>query len=346
MERSKDLIPGLDAACRQDHQLHATIRHQGAAFREAEPLETIQRPTSHSTRHYPRHRQATASAFHRWHPACAVPGRHSVSTRTARSVSSRCPRVLMKNSKSRIQARVARAFLSAAAVLMCGERSADCVMRFNSAEYSVYSIVELIKLSLVSFFLRTMRSLNKHTALVTGGTGGIGFHTAVGLARAGARVFVTGRNEPRGRQAIREMRRLAGHDAIDLLIADTSSVRANVWLAEEISRRVLHLDILVNNAGRVILSRTETPEGFEASLALNFIGPFALTTHLLPLLSRAPAARVVNVVSSAFEMWTRDPFEDLEHRRDVHVAIEAHARAKLLNFLLPSRWREGSRDPA
>ena len=177
-----------------------------------------------------------------------------------------------------------------------------------------------------------MRTLNKHTALVTGGTGGIGFHTAVGLARAGARVFVTGRNETRGRQAIKEMRRLAGHDAIDLLIADTSSVRANVWLAEEISRRVLHLDILVNNAGRVILSRTETPEGFEASVALNFIGPFALTTHLLPLLSQAPAARVVNVVSSAFEMWTRDPFEDLEHRR-TYVAIEAHARAKLLNLL-------------
>ena len=82
----------------------------------------------------------------------------------------------------------------------------------------------------------------------------------------------------------------------------------------------------------MILSRTETPEGFEASVALNFIGPFALTTHLLPLLSRAPAARVVNVVSSAFEMWTRDPFEDLEHRRS-YVAIEAHARAKLLNLL-------------
>jgi NAD(P)-dependent dehydrogenase (short-subunit alcohol dehydrogenase family) len=174
--------------------------------------------------------------------------------------------------------------------------------------------------------------LNSQTALVTGGTAGIGFHTAVGLARAGARVFVTGRNEPRGRQAIMEMRGLAGHDAIELLVADTSSVRANGWLAEEVSGRVGHLDILVNNAGRVILSRTETPEGFEATLALNFIGPFALTTHLLPLLSRAPAARVVNVVSSAFEMWTRDPFEDLEHRQS-YVAIEAHARAKLLNLL-------------
>jgi len=177
-----------------------------------------------------------------------------------------------------------------------------------------------------------MKNLDKQTALVTGGTGGIGFHTAVGLARAGARVFITGRNESRGRQAIKEMRRLAGHDAIDLLVADASSVRANTWLAEEVSQRVVRLDILVNNAGRVILSRTETPEGFEATLALNFIGPFALTTHLLPLLSQAPAARVVNVVSSAFEMWTRDPFEDLEYRRE-YVALEAHARAKLLNLL-------------
>jgi hypothetical protein len=49
----------------------------------------------------------------------------------------------------------------------------------------------------------------------------------------------------------------------------------------------------------------------ERTLARNFLGPFALTTRLLSLLSQSGAARIVKVVSSAFEMWTRDPFDDL-----------------------------------
>jgi len=177
-----------------------------------------------------------------------------------------------------------------------------------------------------------MGSLEGKTALITGGTAGIGFYTAVGLAKRGARVFVTARHESRGREAISEIRRLAGHDATELLIADASSLRVNVELANEVSKRVPQLDILVNNAGRVFPDRRETVEGVEATLALNFIGPFALTTHLLPLLARSHSARVVNVVSSAFAMWKRDPFEDLDARQH-YVGIEAYARAKLLNLL-------------
>jgi NAD(P)-dependent dehydrogenase (short-subunit alcohol dehydrogenase family) len=178
-----------------------------------------------------------------------------------------------------------------------------------------------------------MGSLDQRIALVTGGTAGIGFHTALGLARGGERVLVTARDERRGSDAVSTLRRLAGHDAIELLIADASSTRANVGLAESVSNRLPRLDILVNNAGGAAFpERTETSEGFEANLALNFIGPFALTTHLLPFLSRSPSARVINVVSSAFAMWKGDPFEDLESRQD-YVAIKAHARAKLLNLL-------------
>ena len=179
----------------------------------------------------------------------------------------------------------------------------------------------------------TNRLLNGHVALVTGGTRGIGFHTAVGLATLGARVVVTGRDEKRGQQAIADLQRLAGGGDVELMIADASSVRAHITLAQAISARVSRLDILVNNAGGAAFPhRLETVEGFEANLALNFVGPFALTTRLLPLLTETRAARVVNVVSSAFSMWRYDPFDDLEARRH-YVAIENHARAKLLNLL-------------
>jgi retinol dehydrogenase-14 len=171
------------------------------------------------------------------------------------------------------------------------------------------------------------------SALITGATAGIGFHTAAALAQLGMRVIVTGRDETRGLEAVQELRRQAGHDAIDLIVSDASSVRENVRLAEQLTQRVGRLDVLVNNVGGGgFAERRETPEGFEATLALNFIGPFVLTTRLLPLLSRSLPARIVNVVSSAFWMWNRDPFDDLS-AREHYVGIEAYAHAKLLNLL-------------
>jgi NAD(P)-dependent dehydrogenase (short-subunit alcohol dehydrogenase family) len=180
-----------------------------------------------------------------------------------------------------------------------------------------------------------MSSLSLHgkSAVVTGGTAGIGFYTALDLARLGARVVVTARNETRGRDAVAQLRAMAGHSDVELLIADASSVCANARLAEALTQRLSRLDILVNNAGGgAFADRAETKEGFEAVLALNFIGPFTLTTRLLPVLSRSGSPRIVNVVSSSFRMWTRDPFDDLQSR-ERYIFMDAHARAKLLNLL-------------
>jgi NAD(P)-dependent dehydrogenase (short-subunit alcohol dehydrogenase family) len=68
----------------------------------------------------------------------------------------------------------------------------------------------------------------------------------------------------------------------------------------------------------------------EATLALNFVAPVALTGRLAALLAAAPAARCVNVVSSAFQMVRGDPFADPPSR---YVGIDAYARAKLLTVL-------------
>jgi NAD(P)-dependent dehydrogenase (short-subunit alcohol dehydrogenase family) len=175
-------------------------------------------------------------------------------------------------------------------------------------------------------------SLEGKVALVTGGTAGIGFHTAVGLTERGARVFVTARDKERGQQAVLAIRQQARHSQVELLIADGSSVQATLALADQMSKLEPHLDILVNNVGGTFATRRDTIEGLEFTLALNFVGPFALTAHLLPLLARGNSGRIVNVVSSAFSMWKGDPFEDQNATRR-YVGIEAYARAKLLNLL-------------
>jgi NAD(P)-dependent dehydrogenase (short-subunit alcohol dehydrogenase family) len=171
------------------------------------------------------------------------------------------------------------------------------------------------------------------TALITGGTAGIGFHTAAALARAGMRIVVTGRDEDRGRRAISELRSRAGHDGVEFVVSDALSVRENVHLADDVLRRKGSIDLLVNNVGGGgFAERRETPEGLEATLALNFVGPFALTTRLLDALSQTGPARIINVVSSAYAMWKRDPLVDLD-ARDHYVGIDAIAHAKLLNLL-------------
>jgi|HubBroStandDraft_1064217.scaffolds.fasta_scaffold00886_13 NAD(P)-dependent dehydrogenase (short-subunit alcohol dehydrogenase family) len=171
------------------------------------------------------------------------------------------------------------------------------------------------------------------TVLVTGATAGIGFHVARALAAKGARVIVTGRDEARGRAAVEQIRSRASGVAIEFLPASSALVSDNIRLASEVARLVEHLDVLVNNVGGCGPGkRTETSEGCEATMALNFVGPFALTTQLLPLLKRSPQPRVVTLSSSAFQMWKRDPFEELDARGG-YIAIQACAHAKLLGLL-------------
>jgi retinol dehydrogenase-12 len=170
------------------------------------------------------------------------------------------------------------------------------------------------------------------TVLVTGATAGIGFYIAQGLARQGARVVITGRDPSRGESALAALRRSGAQDDPVFLAADHATVGGNQQLAMALRGLTPGLDVLVNNVGRLLAARELTADDYECSLAVNAIGPFALTEALLPSLHAAGAARVVNVVSSAHALWRRDPFEDLQARAG-YVGLEMHARAKLLNLL-------------
>jgi NAD(P)-dependent dehydrogenase (short-subunit alcohol dehydrogenase family) len=168
--------------------------------------------------------------------------------------------------------------------------------------------------------------------LVTGGTAGIGFHTAAALAAQGARVIVTGRDEERGAEAVRLLRAHSGHDEVEFRAVDHTTVGANQQLGRQLRDSLDRLDVLVNNVGRVFSTRVETADGYEATLALCFVGPAALTAELQPLLTRSAPARIVNVVSSAYKMWHRAPLEDVQSK-ERFVGIQAHAHAKQLNLI-------------
>jgi NAD(P)-dependent dehydrogenase (short-subunit alcohol dehydrogenase family) len=170
------------------------------------------------------------------------------------------------------------------------------------------------------------------SVLVTGGTAGIGFHTAAALAAQGARVIVTGRDHQRGVEAVRLLRARGGHDRVEFRAVDHTTVGANQQLGCDLRESLDRLDVLVNNVGRVFSTRVETEDGYEATLALCFVGPAALTAELRPLIAKSAPARIVNVVSSAYKMWQNPPLEDVQSE-ERFVGIQAHAHAKQLNLI-------------
>jgi NAD(P)-dependent dehydrogenase (short-subunit alcohol dehydrogenase family) len=170
------------------------------------------------------------------------------------------------------------------------------------------------------------------TVLITGGTGGIGYQTARVLARWGAQVVITGREADAGERAAAAIRRESGNELADFLQADHATVGGNQRLADQVRAAFPTLSVLVNNVGGLYQTRWETADGYEATLAMNFVGPFALTGELLPLLQANATARCVNVVSAGFNMWKTDPFQDVQSTQR-YVSGDVYAHTKLLNVL-------------
>ena len=191
-----------------------------------------------------------------------------------------------------------------------------------------------------------MPDMQGKTVVVTGGNSGIGFETAAALAAMGARVIVTARNADKGRAAVAAVAQRAGSDPqVQLVVfdlADLASVRRG---AAEILEQAPRLDVLVNNAGLVLSERSETVDGFEATLATNHLGPFLLTNLLLERIRASAPARIVNVASTAHNAARKGmPFDDLQSEKK-YATMRVYGRSKLANILFTlelARRLEGS----
>ena len=152
--------------------------------------------------------------------------------------------------------------------------------------------------------------------LITGANKGIGFETARQLGAQGMTVLAAARDEERGREAERALRD-GGADAhfVQLDVTDAKSVqRAAEWIDREYGR----LDVLVNNAGTASVARrgalpSQTSlDDMRAVYEINVFGVVAVTNAMLPLLRRAPAARIVNVSSEVGSITSQsDPASPL-----------------------------------
>ena len=168
--------------------------------------------------------------------------------------------------------------------------------------------------------------LDGKIAIVTGATGGIGFETALGLARQGATTILVGRSAEKGQQALSRIQSLVPGAAARFERVDLASLAAVARFAESVPDRI---DILVNNAAVMALpEREQTEDGFETQIGVNYLAHFALTARLKAALCAARGGgRVISVASLAHRRVSLE-LEDLQSERS-YGPRRAYARSKL-----------------
>lgn len=176
--------------------------------------------------------------------------------------------------------------------------------------------------------LADMPPQNGRIFLVTGGTSGIGYETAKALAGAGAVVIIAARHPERGQEAIASIRQATPNANVQFETLDLSDLSSVHALSTRLTASLPHLDGLINNAGVM-----EPPErgvsknGLEMQFAVNYLGHFALTADLLPLLRKADEPRVVTLSSIAAARGALH-FEDLQFEQ-AYSPADAYSQSKL-----------------
>jgi NAD(P)-dependent dehydrogenase (short-subunit alcohol dehydrogenase family) len=166
--------------------------------------------------------------------------------------------------------------------------------------------------------------LTGKTAVVTGGSSGLGLETTRALARAGARVIVPARRRAVAEEAVGG---IDGVETDDLDLADLDSVRG---FAERFLASGRSIDIMINNAGVMACPETRVGPGWEAQFATNHLGHYALVNRLWPAIARG-GARVV-AVSSGGHGITGIRWDDVQFTRG-YDRWEAYGQAKTANVL-------------
>ncbi|MEL1265651.1 SDR family oxidoreductase [Pseudoxanthomonas putridarboris] len=165
------------------------------------------------------------------------------------------------------------------------------------------------------------------TAVVTG-TGGLGFEDALALARAGANVIIAGRSSSKGAAAVDRIRQSVPGANVRFRALDLASLDSIEAFGEGLLDSLGSLDLLINNAGVMTPpERQVTADGFELQFGTNYLGHFALTAQLLPLLRKGNQPRVVTLSSIAARAGAIH-FDDLQSERSYKPMV-AYGQSKL-----------------
>jgi NAD(P)-dependent dehydrogenase (short-subunit alcohol dehydrogenase family) len=178
--------------------------------------------------------------------------------------------------------------------------------------------------------------------VVTGANSGIGYPTALELARAGAQVIIAGRSEAKGLAAVASIKAKLPAASVSFELLDLASLASVAACAARLNASLPCIDILINNAGVMMLPvRQTTQDGFEMQLGVNYLGHFALTAQVLPLLRKAAAPRTVQL-SSLAHRGGQINFADLQGTKYSPFPAYKQSKLAMLMFALELQRRSAA----
>lgn len=164
-------------------------------------------------------------------------------------------------------------------------------------------------------------------AIVTGANAGIGYETALALAKKEMKVILACRNPEKAAAASEKIRLQVSQADLEILRLDLSKLSSVREFADMYLKKYGRLDLLINNAGIMVPPYSRTEDGFESQMGTNYFGHFLLTGLLLDQLNETPNARIVTLSSSAHKYFGIN-FKDLHWEKNYN-ALRAYGQSKL-----------------
>jgi NAD(P)-dependent dehydrogenase (short-subunit alcohol dehydrogenase family) len=171
--------------------------------------------------------------------------------------------------------------------------------------------------------------------LITGANSGIGYETALELARHGAEIIIPARSIEKANQAIARIKSEVSDAKLIAALLDLSSMASVRSFANHVMENFpgQSLDLLINNAGVMAIPQRElTEDSYERQFATNYLGPFLLTALLFPLMKKQNGTRIVTVASGVTNMG-RIEFDNLQSERDYKPMFGAYSQSKLADLV-------------
>ncbi len=178
----------------------------------------------------------------------------------------------------------------------------------------------------------------KKTAIITGADGGMGYEITKAVATAGYHVIMICYTSFKGEENKSKIVLETGNDDIEVVQSDLSSMQSIVEATEDIKSRTESVELLMNNAGTMCTHYIKTHEGFEYTVAVNYLAPYLLTRKLIPLMHKG--SRIVNMVSCTYAIGKIGPNFFAKGTEGSFWRIPIYSNTKLALWLFTRKLSE------
>lgn len=178
----------------------------------------------------------------------------------------------------------------------------------------------------------------KKTAVITGADGGMGSEITKAVAMAGYHVIMVCYTSFKGEEKRSRIILDTGNEDIEVVQADLSSMESVVDAVDKIKDKTPSVELLMNNAGTMCTHYVRTEDGFEHTVAVNYLAPYLLTRRLLPIMH--DGSRIVNMISCTYAIGKIGPHFFIKGREGSFFRIPIYSNTKLALWLFTRELSE------